>query len=54
LAKINEELTREEAEEKSAKALLEEDEKTTHSIFFHFKSEENQRLNLRKQKLRGT
>jgi hypothetical protein len=46
LVKVNEELAREEAEERSARALLEEDEKKTHSIFFHFKSEENQKAEL--------
>lgn len=46
LAKVNEELAREEAEERSARALLEEDERKTHSIFFHFKSEENQKAEL--------
>ncbi len=46
LAKVNEELAREEAEERNAKALLEEDERKTHSIFFHFKSEETQKTEL--------
>jgi hypothetical protein len=46
LVKVNEELAREEAEERSARALLEEDEKNTHSIFFHFKSEQNQKAEL--------
>jgi len=46
LAKVDEELAREEAEERSARALLEEDERKTHSIFFHFKSEENQKAEL--------
>ncbi|HEX9262610.1 MAG TPA: hypothetical protein VF893_08805 [Candidatus Bathyarchaeia archaeon] len=46
LAKVNEELAREEAEARSAKALLEEDERKTHSIFFHFKSEEDRKAEL--------
>jgi hypothetical protein len=46
LAKVNEELAREEAEARSARALLEEDERKTRSIFFHFKSEENQKADL--------
>jgi hypothetical protein len=46
LAKVNEELAREESEERSARALLEEDERKAHSIFFHFKSEENQKAEL--------
>jgi len=46
LVKVNEELAREEAEERSARALLEENERKTHSIFFHFKSEENQKAEL--------
>jgi hypothetical protein len=46
LAKVNEELAREEDEERSARALLEEDERKTHSIFFHFKSEDNQKAEL--------
>jgi transcription initiation factor IIE alpha subunit len=46
LAKVNEELAREEDEERSARARLEEDERKTHSIFFHFKSEDNQKAEL--------
>jgi len=46
LATVNEELAREEAEERSARVLLEEDERKTHSILFHFKSEENQKAEL--------
>jgi transcription initiation factor IIE alpha subunit len=46
LAKVNEELAREEDEKRSARALLEEDERKTHSIFFHFKSEDNQKAEL--------
>jgi len=46
LAKENEELAREEAEKRSARALLEEDERKIHSILFHFKSEENQKAEL--------
>jgi hypothetical protein len=46
LAKVNEELAREEDEERSARALLEEDERKTHSIIFHFKSEDNQKAEL--------
>lgn len=46
LAKENEELAREEAEKRSARALLEEDEGKIHSILFHFKSEENQKAEL--------
>ena len=48
LEKVNEELAREEAEERSARALLEENERKTHSIFFHFKSEEDQKTELEK------
>jgi len=46
LAEVNEELAREESEERGARALLEEDERKTHSIFFHLKSEENQKAEL--------
>ena len=46
LARVNEELAREKAEERSAKALLEDNERKTHSIFFQFKSEEDQRAEL--------
>jgi hypothetical protein len=46
LVKVNEELAREEAEERNARALLEEEERKTHSIFFRFKSEENQTAEL--------
>ncbi len=48
LTKVNEELSREEDEERSARALLEEEERKTHSILFHFKSEENQKAALEK------
>jgi hypothetical protein len=46
LAKVNEELAREDDEERSARALLEEHERKTHSIFFHFRSEDNQKAEL--------
>ena len=46
LAKVNEELAREESEERSARALLEENERKTHSILFRLKSEENQKTEL--------
>ena len=46
LAKVNEELAREESEERSARALLEENERKTHSILFRLKSEENQKAEL--------
>ena len=49
LAKVNEELAREEAEERGARSLLEEDERKTHSIFFHFRSEENQKFELERE-----
>lgn len=48
LTNLNEELAREEIEDRNAKALLEEDERKTHSIFFRFKSEEIQRAELEK------
>jgi hypothetical protein len=54
LAKVSEELAREEAEERSAKALLEEDEKKTHSIFFQFKSEEYKEAELQKEERQKT
>ena len=54
LAKVNEELAREEAEERSARVLLEADERKTHSIFFHFKSDEEQKVELqRAERQRG-
>jgi hypothetical protein len=46
LAKVNGELAREEAEERSARVLLEEGERKIHSIFFHLKSEEEQKAEL--------
>jgi hypothetical protein len=46
LGKINEELVHEEDEERSAKALLEEDERKTHSIFFHFGAKDKQKAEL--------
>ena len=49
LAKVNEELAREEAEERGARSLLKEDERKTHSIFFHFRSEENQKVELERE-----
>jgi hypothetical protein len=46
LGKVNEELVREEDEERSARALLEEDERKTHSILFHFEAKDKQKANL--------
>jgi hypothetical protein len=43
LAKANEELTREVDEERSARAVLEQDERRTRSIFFPFRAEDNQK-----------
>jgi len=46
LTRVNEELAREAAEERSARALLRENERKTGSIFFRFKSEEDQQAEL--------
>jgi hypothetical protein len=46
LGKVNEELVREEDEERSARALLEEDESKTHSILFHFEAKDKQKADL--------
>jgi len=46
LGKVNEELVREEDEERSARALLEEDESKTHSILFHFEAKDKQKTDL--------
>jgi hypothetical protein len=46
LGKINVELGQEQDEERSARALLEEDERKTHSIFFHFESEDKKKADL--------
>jgi hypothetical protein len=46
LGKINEESMRERDEAESAKALLEEDERKTHSILFHFESKDKQKAEL--------
>jgi hypothetical protein len=46
LEQINVELVHEQDEKRSARALLEEDERKTHSIFFHFKSEDKQKADL--------
>jgi hypothetical protein len=46
LGKINEESMHERDEAESAKALLEEDERKTHSILFHFESKDKQRAEL--------
>lgn len=54
LAKVDEELAREEAEERRARVLLKADERKTHSIFFHFKSDEEQKVELeRVERQRG-
>ncbi len=54
LAKVDEELSREIAEERSSRALLEEDDRKTHSILFHFKSEENQKIGLERAEAQKT
>ena len=46
LGKITEQLMREQDEERSARDLLEEDERKTHSIFFHFRAEDEQKAEL--------
>jgi hypothetical protein len=46
LTRVNEELAREAAEERNARALLRENERKTGSIFFRFKSEEDQQAEL--------
>jgi hypothetical protein len=46
LGKINEESMHERDEAESAKALLEEDERKTHSILFHFESKDKQKAEL--------
>jgi len=46
LGKVNEELVREEDEERSARALLEEDESKAHSILFHFEAKDKQKADL--------
>ena len=46
LSKANEELAREVDEERSARALLEEDERKTRSVFFRFRSEQIQKAEL--------
>jgi len=47
--KVNEELARETAEERSARFRLEEEERKTHSIFFSFKSEQDQKADLERE-----
>ena len=49
LAKVSEERAREEAEARSARAALKENERRTHSVFFHFKSEDDQKAHLEKE-----
>ncbi len=48
LAKVNEELQREEDEAITARALLQDGERKTHSILFRFKSENDQKTELEK------
>jgi len=47
--KVNEELVRETAEERSARFRLEEEERKTHTIFFSFKSEQDQKADLERE-----
>src|SRR5512137_778705 len=49
LWKVNEELARETAEERSARFQLEEEERKTHSIFFSFKSEQDRKADLERE-----
>lgn len=50
LEQINVELVHEQDEERVARALLEEEERKAHSIFFHFKSDDKQKADLERAK----